>query len=129
MGETTWCPSPSWEKRVNAFVLGTALMIKGIAVRRQSLVVAMLKIFTEITVQLPKLEYPTLFVNPRYPKNYWAAINVSPRQAQITWHNHCIFKRTMLSVLSDRLIDKVVFDQEMFHVYSQNLCYFLEGIH
>ena len=38
MGETTWCPSPSWEKRVNAFVLGTALMIKGIAVRRQSLV-------------------------------------------------------------------------------------------
>ena len=75
------------------------------------------------------LEYPTLFVNPRYPKNYWAAINVSPRQAQITWHNHCIFKRTMLSVLSDWLIDKVVFDQEMFHVYSQNLCYFLEGIH
>ena len=33
------------------------------------------------------------------------------------------------SELSNRLIDKVVFDQEKFHVYSQNLCYFLEGIH
>ena len=33
MGETTWCPSPAilGKKRVNAFVLGTALMIKGIA--------------------------------------------------------------------------------------------------
>ena len=34
----------------------------------------------------------------------------------------------MFSVLSNRLFDKVVFDQEMFHVF-QNLCYFLEGIH
>ena len=72
MGETTWCPSPSWEKRVNAFVLGTALMIKGIAVRRQSLVSSNAENFHWNNCWVakgPKLECPTLFVNLSYPKN------------------------------------------------------------
>ena len=69
--------------------------------------------------QISKLECPTLSMNPRYPKN----LKFGDRS-----NSACEFF-LIFSVLSDRLFDKVVFDQEMFQVYSQKICYFMEGIH
>ena len=68
--------------------------------------------------QISKPECPTLSMNPRHPKNLKFGEGSN---------SACEFF-LMFSVLSNRLFDKVVFDQEMFHVF-QNLCYFLEGIH